>query len=241
MNGVLGVMHLLNDEPLTENGKKLLREAVGCGQMLAELLNDVLDFSKIEAGKMEVRPTVFNLDAVVSAQCDMVRPLAERKRIDLAHEAGPGLEGVEQDQAKVQQILANLLSNAVKFTPQGGRVDVFSRLEVVEGEPVSEFLMEVVDTGVGIAEDERQTIFEKFRQGHVFQRDDAMSREFTGTGLGLSIVHRIVTDHGGRIQASSAGPGAGSTFRVTLPLAQIGSDAAPPRAPAADPAAGRAA
>jgi signal transduction histidine kinase len=166
---------------------------------------------------MEVRPTVFNLDAVVSAQCDMVRPLAERKRIDLAHEAGPGLEGVEQDQAKVQQILANLLSNAVKFTPQGGRVDVFSRLEVVEGEPVSEFLMEIVDTGVGIAEDERQMIFEKFRQGHVFQRDDAMSREFTGTGLGLSIVRELCRLLGGDVSVESQ-LGRGSRFTVRLPL-----------------------
>ena len=128
-----------------------------------------------------------------------------------------GLDAVEQDQAKVQQILANLLSNAVKFTPQGGRVDVFSRLEVVEGEPVSEFLMEIVDTGVGIAEDERQMIFEKFRQGHVFQRDDAMSREFTGTGLGLSIVRELCRLLGGDVSVESQ-LGRGSRFRVRLPL-----------------------
>jgi signal transduction histidine kinase len=218
LNSIIGFSDVLGSiESLDPKQKRYVENIRSSGRMLLEMINDILDLAKIEAGKMEVRPTVFNLDAVVSAQCDMVRPLAERKRIDLAHEAGPGLEGVEQDQAKVQQILANLLSNAVKFTPQGGRVDVFSRLEVVEGEPVSEFLMEVVDTGVGIAEDERQMIFEKFRQGHVFQRDDAMSREFSGTGLGLSIVRELCRLLGGDVSVESQ-LGRGSRFTVRLPL-----------------------
>ena len=218
LNSIIGFSDVLGSiESLDPKQKRYVENIRSSGRMLLEMINDILDLAKIEAGKMEVRPTVFNLDAVVSAQCDMVRPLAERKRIDLAHEAGPGLEGVEQDQAKVQQILANLLSNAVKFTPQGGRVDVFSRLEVVEGEPVSEFLMEIVDTGVGIAEDERQMIFEKFRQGHVFQRDDAMSREFTGTGLGLSIVRELCRLLGGDVSVESQ-LGRGSRFTVRLPL-----------------------
>jgi signal transduction histidine kinase len=185
--------------------------------MLLEMINDILDLAKIEAGKMEVRPTVFNLESVVSAQCDMVRPLAERKRIDLPHDVGPGLEAVEQDQAKVQQILANLLSNAVKFTPEGGRVDVVARLDVAGAEPATGFLLEVIDTGVGIAEEERQTIFEKFRQGHVFQGDDAMTREFSGTGLGLSIVRELCRLLGGDVSVESQ-LGRGSRFTVRLPL-----------------------
>jgi signal transduction histidine kinase len=185
--------------------------------MLLEMINDILDLAKIEAGKMEVRPTVFNLESVVSAQCDMVRPLAERKRIDLPHDVGPGLEAVEQDQAKVQQILANLLSNAVKFTPEGGRVDVVARLDAVGEEPATGFLLEVIDTGVGIAEEERQTIFEKFRQGHVFQGDDAMTREFSGTGLGLSIVRELCRLLGGDVSVESQ-LGRGSRFTVRLPL-----------------------
>jgi signal transduction histidine kinase len=127
-----------------------------------------------------------------------------------------GLEAVEQDQAKVQQILANLLSNAVKFTPEGGRVDVIGRLDESEEGPAKAFLIEVVDTGVGIAEEERQTIFEKFRQGHVFQGDDAMTREFSGTGLGLSIVRELCRLLGGDITVESQ-LGRGSRFTVRLP------------------------
>jgi len=164
---------------------------------------------------MEVRPTTFRLEAALSAQCDMVRPLAERKRIELSYEVGPGLEAVEQDQAKVQQILANLLSNAIKFTPEGGRVDVAARLDGA-GDAARDFLLEVADTGVGIAEEEQQTIFEKFRQGHVFQRDDAMTREFSGTGLGLSIVRELCRLLGGDVSLQSQ-LGRGSRFTVCLP------------------------
>jgi signal transduction histidine kinase len=187
------------------------------GRMLLEMINDILDLAKIEAGKMEVRPSTFRLESVVSAQCDMARPLAERKKIDLEFTIGPGLDAIEQDQAKVQQILANLLSNAVKFTPEGGRIDVRARLEESQGDPAAQFLLEVEDTGVGIAEDERVAIFEKFRQGRVFQTgDDAMTREISGTGLGLSIVRELCRLLGGDISVESQ-LGRGSRFTVRLP------------------------
>jgi signal transduction histidine kinase len=124
---------------------------------------------------------------------------------------------VEQDQGKVQQILANLLSNAVKFTPEGGRVDVMARLVEPGDGPAEDFALDVVDTGVGIAEGDQQTIFEKFRQGSVFQRDDAMTREFSGTGLGLSIVRELCRLLGGDVELESQ-LGRGSRFTVTLPL-----------------------
>jgi len=178
------------------------------------MINDILDLAKIEAGKMEVRPTPFRLESTVAAQCDMVRPLAERKRIELAFDVAPGLEEVDQDPAKVQQILANLLSNAVKFTPEGGRIDVRAR----PADHPGEFLLEVADTGVGIAEEEQQAIFEKFRQGRVFQAgDDAMTREFSGTGLGLSIVRELCRLLGGDVSVESQ-LGRGSRFTVRLPL-----------------------
>ena len=143
--------------------------------------------------------------------------MAEKRNIQLSYEVGPGLEEVEQDQAKVQQILANLLSNAIKFTPEGGRVDVIARLDEdsAGGEPGG-FLLEVVDTGVGIATADQQAIFEKFRQGDVFRRDDAMTREFTGTGLGLSIVRELCRLLGGDVSLESQ-LGLGSRFTVKLP------------------------
>jgi two-component system sensor histidine kinase BarA len=145
-----------------------------------------------------------------------VRPLAERKRIDVSFDVGAGLEAVEQDQAKVQQILANLLSNAVKFTPEGGRVEVVARID--PDTTAEDFLLEVVDTGVGIAAEEQQAIFEKFRQGRVFQQgDDAMTREFSGTGLGLSIVRELCRLLGGDVTVESQ-LGRGSRFTVRLPL-----------------------
>ena len=217
LNSIMGFSDVLSSiESLDAKQRRYVENIRSSGRMLLEMINDILDLAKIEAGKMEVRPTIFRLEAALSAQCDMVRPLAERKRIELSYEAGPGLEAVEQDQAKVQQILANLLSNAIKFTPEGGRVDVAARLDG-EGDAARHFLLEVADTGVGIAEEEQQTIFEKFRQGHVFQRDDAMTREFSGTGLGLSIVRELCRLLGGDVSLQSQ-LGRGSRFTVRLPV-----------------------
>jgi signal transduction histidine kinase len=219
LNSIIGFSDVLGSiQSLDEKQRRYVENIRTSGRMLLEMINDILDLAKIEAGKMEVRPAAFRVEAVVSAQCDMVRPLAERKRIDLAYDVGPGLDAVEQDQAKVQQILANLLSNAVKFTPEGGQVEVLARVEAADEGPSGDFVLEVLDTGVGIADEEQQTIFEKFRQGRVFQQgDDAMTREYSGTGLGLSIVRELCRLLGGDVAVESQ-LGRGSRFTVRLPL-----------------------
>ena len=218
LNSIIGFSDVLGSiASLDEKQLRYVQNIRTSGRMQLEMINDILDLAKIEAGKMEVRPSTFRLESVVSAQCDMARPLAERKKIDLEFTIGPGLDAIEQDQAKVQQILANLLSNAVKFTPEGGRIDVRARLDESQGDPAAQFLLEVEDTGVGIAEDERVAIFEKFRQGRVFQTgDDAMTREISGTGLGLSIVRELCRLLGGDISVESQ-LGRGSRFTVRLP------------------------
>jgi signal transduction histidine kinase len=218
LNSIIGFSDVLGSiESLDDRQKRYVQNIRSSGRMLLEMINDILDLAKIEAGKMEVRPSVFRLESIVSAQCDMVRPLAERKRIDMAFEIGPGLDELEQDPAKVQQILANLLSNAVKFTPEGGRIDVRARL-AEEPAASDELVLDVIDTGVGIAEEEQQAIFEKFRQGRVFQTgDDAMTREFSGTGLGLSIVRELCRLLGGDVGVESQ-LGRGSRFTVRLPV-----------------------
>jgi signal transduction histidine kinase len=219
LNSILGFSDVLGGNPaLDAKQQRYVENIRSSGRMLLEMINDILDLAKIEAGKMEIRPTVFRLESAVSAQCDMIRPLAEKRQIDVTFEIAAGLDEVEQDQGKVQQILANLLSNAVKFTPEGGRVDVVARLvEPAGGGPADEFALDVSDTGVGIADGDQQAIFEKFRQGSVFRRDDAMTREYSGTGLGLSIVRELCRLLGGDVALESQ-LGRGSRFTVTLPL-----------------------
>ncbi|MFM8414191.1 MAG: sensor histidine kinase [Planctomycetota bacterium] len=219
LNSILGFSDVLGGIPaLDAKQQRYVENIRSSGRMLLEMINDILDLAKIEAGKMEVRSAPFRVESAVSGQCDMIRPLAEKRRIDLSYEIGPGLDEVEQDQGKVQQILANLLSNAVKFTPEGGRVSVTARLvEPTGGGAPRSFAIEVADTGVGIAEADQQAIFEKFRQGSAFRRDDAMTREFSGTGLGLSIVRELCRLLGGDVELESQ-LGRGSRFTVTLPL-----------------------
>jgi len=214
LNSIIGFSDVLSSiEALDDKQNRYVQNIRSSGRMLLEMINDILDLAKMEAGKMELRIGRFNVASAVSAQCDMLRPLAERKRIDVVAEVAPGLELVEQDQSKVQQILSNLLSNAVKFTPEGGRI-------MVEAHPADSgatMVLEVADTGVGIAAEEQQAIFQKFRQSRVFQAgDDAMTREISGTGLGLSIVRELCRLLGGDVSLESH-LGRGSRFTVRLP------------------------
>jgi two-component system sensor histidine kinase BarA len=226
LNSIIGFSDVLGAiQSLDDKQRRYVENIRTSGRMLLEMINDILDLAKIEAGKMEVRPVTFRLEAALAAQCDMVRPLAERKRIEITLEVHPEVDRVEQDQAKVQQIVANLLSNAVKFTPEGGRIDV-SATEAGGGSRGAEFLVAVADTGVGIADEDRQAIFEKFRQGRSFVgRDDAMTREFSGTGLGLSIVRELCRLLGGDVAVESQ-LGRGSRFTVRLPVRLSGGDEA---------------
>ena len=176
------------------------------------MINDVLDLAKIESGKMETRLSDFRIMQVVMAQCDMARPLTERKNIDLDTHVDDELPPLHQDQARVQQVLNNLLSNAIKFTPEGGRITV-----TVRRDESAFMVLAVSDTGVGIAEEDQQAIFEKFRQGRTaMPGGDAMTREYSGSGLGLSIVKELCKLLGGEISVHSE-LGKGSTFTVRLP------------------------
>ncbi len=218
LNSIIGFSDVLGSiQSLDDKQRRYVQNIRTSGRMLLDMINDILDLAKIEAGKTEIRPVTFDVESVVSAQCDMARPMAEKKAIDVTFEIGPGLEAVEQDQAKVQQILANLLSNAVKFTPGGGRVEVHAHLDDTTDPSRPEIVMDVSDSGVGIAVEEQQAIFEKFRQGKVFQKgDDAMTREISGTGLGLSIVRELCRLLGGDVTLESQ-LGRGSRFTIRLP------------------------
>ena len=213
LNSIIGFSDVLGSiSSLDDKQKRYVQNIQKSGKMLLDMINGVLDLAKMESGKMEVRPSHFHIAHVISGLCDMCRPLTEKKNIDLEIVIQPGLPVLFQDQGKVQQILNNLLSNAIKFTPEGGRICIVARHHSNDY-----LVLEVTDTGVGIAETDQQNIFEKFRQGDVvLPSGDAMTREYSGTGLGLSIVKELCRLLGGEILLVSE-LGKGSTFTVSLP------------------------
>jgi signal transduction histidine kinase len=213
LNSILGFSEVLGSiDALDDKQKRYVQNIQKSGKTLLEMINDILDLAKIESGKMETRPTDFRIAQVVTAQADMARPLTERKNIDLDTHLDGDPPPMHQDQARVQQILNNLLSNAIKFTPEGGRITISARRDEADF-----LLLAVSDTGVGIAEEDQQAIFEKFRQGKTaMPSGDAMTREYSGSGLGLSIVKELCKLLGGEVSVHSE-LGKGSTFTVRLP------------------------
>jgi signal transduction histidine kinase len=212
LNSIIGFSEVLQSlDALNEKQKRYAHNIQKSGRQLMDLINDILDLAKMEAGKMEVRLSEFRLDQVIANQCDLVREMADEKNIDLRTEIDSNLPLLYQDQTKVQQILTNLLSNAIKFTPEGGRITVGAR-----GNARGQIEFWVSDTGVGIAESEKEIIFEKFRQGKSVLGRDNLTREFSGTGLGLSIVKELCKLLGGEVSVDSE-LGKGSTFRVVIP------------------------
>jgi signal transduction histidine kinase len=213
LNSIIGFSDVLSSiAVLDEKQRRYVGNIQRSGTMLLEMINDILDLAKMESGKMEVRLSEFKIGSLVGAQCDMARPLAEKKNIDLDYTAAANLPPLRQDQAKVQQILNNLLSNAIKFTPEGGRI-----LIACERDEFGDLRLKIVDTGIGISPEDQHSIFEKFRQAPGLSKDgDAMTREYSGTGLGLSIVRELCRLLGGDVTVESE-LGKGSTFTVRLP------------------------
>ena len=212
LNSIIGFSEVLSGaDSLNERQRRYAANIQTSGRMLLGMINDILDLAKIESGKMEVRAEDFSIRDVCEALANVSRPVAERKNIDLFCEPDEALPLLRQDAGKIRQILYNLLSNAIKFTPEGGKVSLRAR---GEGRWV---VLEVADTGIGIAEEDRETIFEKFRQaGQLGQSDGVLTREHQGTGLGLSIVRELAKLLGGDVRLESRA-GHGSTFTVRLP------------------------
>lgn len=181
---------------------------LGTDQLL-RLLNDLLDFARMEAGRFHLNQEPLEYGPLVQTAVENLRPLAAKKRLTLETEIPEDLPLVHGDADRIMQIMNNLLSNAIKFTPAGGRVDVRVR---VDGDRA---LTEVADTGIGVAPEHQVHLFEKF-----FQVEDQQTRHLKGTGLGLAITRQLVNAHGGKIWVES-GLGKGSTFRFTLPFAEV--------------------
>jgi two-component system, NarL family, sensor histidine kinase BarA len=208
LHSILGFSEVLgSSNGLTDKQQRWVGNIHSSGEQLMALIGDILDLAKIEAGKMQVSLDTFDAADVCEGLLTMFRPMAEKKNIDLRGVFAAGMPKLRQDMVKIQQILNNLLSNAVKFTPEGGRVLLKA---AVEGPFV---VLTVQDTGVGIAPEEQELVFEKFRQA----AGNLMTREHGGTGLGLSIVRELSKLLGGEVTLQSE-LGRGSTFTVRLPL-----------------------
>jgi signal transduction histidine kinase/CheY-like chemotaxis protein len=208
LTAILGWARLLAAGRLDEAARRRAGDVIDRNtRMQSQLIDDLLDISRIVAGKLRVdlRPTP--LDAVIAAAVEAVSGAAEAKGVSVHRELPPTSVVVSGDAHRLQQVIGNLLANGVKFTPTGGRVDV--TLATADGEAI----VRVADTGEGIAPDDVAHVFDRFRQ-----TSGTQTRRGSGLGLGLTIARHLVALHGGRVTAESAGPGAGSTFTVRLPL-----------------------
>jgi GAF domain-containing protein len=209
LNAIIGFSEVLSERMFGEVNEKqaeYLKDIHESGRHLLSLINDILDLSKIEAGRMELEVTTFDLPTALSNAMTLIRERAQRHGIQLGMEVDPALGEFSGDERKFKQIMLNLLSNAVKFTPDGGKVDILATRANGAVE------VAVRDTGIGIAPEDQQAVFEEFRQVGRDQR-----RKAEGTGLGLALTKRFVELHGGAIRLHST-PGQGSTFTVSLPL-----------------------
>jgi len=207
LNAIIGFSEVLLQGifgDVNEKQREYLADVLGSGQHLLSLINDILDLSKIEAGRMDLELTTFSFRDALDSGLTIVRERAARHGIQLNAVVSSDIGTLEADERKVKQILYNLLSNAVKFTPDGGRVVVSVRSDN------GDVRVEVRDTGIGVAPEDQEQIFEEFRQV-------GRERSREGTGLGLTLTKRFVELHGGRIWLEST-PGQGSTFTFTLPL-----------------------
>jgi signal transduction histidine kinase len=208
LNAIIGFSEVLRERlfgELNDKQDEYMKDIHASGQHLLSLINDILDLSKIEAGRMELEIAAFHLPTAIENALTLVRERAGRRSLTLQATVDERLGEVHGDARKVKQVLLNLLSNAIKFTPEGGRIEVagVAKDGLVE--------VSVTDSGVGIAPEDQEAVFEEFRQV------GTADKKVEGTGLGLTLCRKFVQLHGGRIWVKSQ-TGAGSTFTFTIPI-----------------------
>jgi len=209
LNSIIGFSDMLltqNFGPLNEKQLRYVNNISVSGGHLLKLINDILDLSKIEAGKMELHVEKLSISSSVSEVKTLLTPLASKKNIQILNTVDEKLATIKADRTKFKQILYNLMDNAIKFTPEGGHVTVDARIADAGAE------ITVMDTGIGISEEEAKKVFQPFTQ-----LENSEIRTQTGTGLGLSLVKKFVEMHEGRIWVESKS-GEGSRFVFTIPL-----------------------
>jgi two-component system cell cycle sensor histidine kinase PleC len=225
LNSILGFSEMLRTQmsgPLNERQQRYIRHVHDSSTRLLRLITDILDLAKVEAGKLSLQTQPMALPPTVEQALAVMQPQADSKHVRLTCGVPEGLPCVQADPARIHQVLLNLLSNAIKFTPEGGSVTVSATptqpqsRQPETGDPPGEEMdaafveVSVHDTGVGIALEDQQRLFQDFEQVAGGQQQ--------GTGLGLSLTRRLVALHGGAVGLESA-PGHGSRFWFTLPVA----------------------
>jgi len=208
LNAIIGFSEVLTDRmfgELNEKQEEYLKDIYASGTHLLSLINDILDLSKIEAGRMELELSDFHLPTALDNALMLVRERAGRRNLTLHKNVDAEVGDVRADERKVRQVVLNLLSNAIKFTPEGGRIEVAAvpRDGSVE--------VSISDTGMGIALEDQEAVFEEFRQVGTAEK------KAEGTGLGLTLCRKFIELHGGRIWVQSQ-VGMGSTFTFTIPV-----------------------
>lgn len=207
LNGIMGMLNLLKGTALDDTQRRYLKTANNSSDTLLVLINDILDFSKIEAGRLELEHVAFDLRTLSEDVLDLLSERAHAKGLELVPEISPRLPSrIIGDPTRIRQILINLVGNAIKFTETG---HITLRIAVTDqnrDENTVDLRFEIVDTGIGIAEDARERIFQSFSQA-----DSSTTRKYGGTGLGLAICKRLMQAMDGEIGVDSA-LGRGSTF-----------------------------
>jgi signal transduction histidine kinase len=210
LNAILGYTHMLLQGvsgDLPPAVRRQLTRIDSNGRHLLTIINEILDITRIEAGKMPLQVSEFDLNELIPEVMAELDPVIARSKLPVTQALYPGMPPVRSDRQKIKQVIVNLLSNALKFTHQGG-------IDISVGFDASSRVASITvqDTGIGIAPEHHERIFEDFRQV-----DDSPSRQYGGTGLGLAICRRLATTLGGRITLEST-LGRGSTFTLYLPI-----------------------
>lgn len=215
LNAILGFSEVIRSQVLGPVGIAKYVEYADdvhrSGEHLLEIISDILDVARIDAGQIGLEEDVVTIEELIESSVLLIRERAEASELDLAVELPPDIPSIVCDRRKVKQVVINLLSNAVKFTERGGRVSVGAWIDDGSGETV----IEVRDSGVGMAVEDIPRVMEPFTQ-----IESPMTRQHEGTGLGLPLVKKLVELHGGSIDMETA-PGEGTTVRVRLPASRV--------------------
>ena len=235
LNAIIGFSEVLRDQffgKLNQKQEEYVKDILESGRHLFSLINDVLDFSEMETSNFDLQLSQVKIQDLLMYSIKMIQAKAEKRgiRLDLENPDTMSALGIQADKRKLEQVMSNLLSNAAKFTPNRGSITVAARIvdcrlaiddlkeedtrpQSTVNNQQSTIEISVADTGIGIAPEDQEKIFEEF-----YQVEGGIKDKSPGTGLGLSICKRIVELHGGRIWVESEGEGKGSTFWFTLPI-----------------------